>query len=59
MPVHKITAEAISVNGLTLDKVKKLGAVPWTKSKSDMLANFLNEHRNLPIVAFNAKYDRD
>ena len=24
-----------------------------------MLATFLNEHPDLPIVAFNAKYDRD
>ena len=59
MPTHKITAEAIKVNGLTEEKLQKLGALPWTKGRSDMLATFLNEHRDLPIVAFSMKYDRD
>ena len=59
LPTNKITAEASKVNGLTQEKLLKLGALPWTKGRSNMLATFLNEHRDLPIVVFSMKYDRD
>ena len=47
------------MNGLTLKKLQDLGAQDWTKGRSNKLATFLNEYSDLPIVAFNAKYDRD
>ena len=59
LPVHRITASATLVNGLTSEKLKKLGAQHWTKGKSDILAAFLNELPDLPIVAQSANYDRD
>ena len=59
LPEHRITASATLVNGLTTEKLQSLGAHHWTKGKSDILAAFLNERKDLPIVAHSAKYDRD
>ena len=47
------------MNGLTIEKLEMLGAHEWTKGKSDILATFLNEFCDLPIVAHSANYDRD
>ena len=51
LPTLKITEEATKVNGLTKEKLQKFGASHWTKGKCEMLAAFLNEFPDLPIVA--------
>ena len=33
------------------------GALDWTKGECEKLVNFLNEHKDLPIVAHNESYD--
>ena len=35
LPMNEITAEASKVNGLTVEKLQKLGAQKWTKGRSE------------------------
>ena len=59
MPEHKFTRDAKKVNNLDKKKLKEMKAEEFTKGKSNILMNYLNTHKDLPIVAHYAKYDRD
>ena len=59
MPESKMTDSAIKTHGKPLNVLKKLNASKWTKGKSEILVNFLNTYKDLPIVAHNVDYDRD
>lgn len=49
----------MKTHGLTLESLEERGARKITYGDTRKLANYLNKHQNLPIVAFNASYDRD
>lgn len=55
----KIQHSAKKIHGLTPEELERHGARSWTKSASERLANYLNQHPDLPIVAHNVAYDRD
>ena len=59
MPEKKFTKSARRVNGFSMGKLKELGAKVFTPGASKILVNFLNQKKDLPIVAHNVKYDRD
>jgi DNA polymerase III epsilon subunit-like protein len=59
LPKQEITSEAEKIHGWTKKKLLKKKAQKFTKGASERLMNFLNLHRELPIVAHNAKHDRD
>ena len=45
------------LHGLSRKELERKGAIDWTKGASGILANFLNEHPDLPIVAHGVNYD--
>ena len=57
MPESKMTDSAIKTHGKPLNVLKKLNASKRTKGKSEILVNFLNTYKDLPIVAHNIDYD--
>ena len=59
MPEHGFTKRATEVNGLTLEKLKEKGAKKFSKAASERLMNFLNIHKDYPIVCHSVKYDKD
>ena len=59
MPKREFTQKAEEVNNLSKKKLKEKKAVEFTKGHSNKFMNFLNTHKDLPIVAHYAKYDRD
>jgi len=59
MPEAKITKSAKDTHGLSKEKLEEKGATSFTKGESERLMNFLNEHKEWPIVAHYAKYDRE
>ena len=59
MPVKGFTRDAMRVTGLSKKKLAKMGAKPFTKGQSEILVNFLNECRDLPIVVHCLWVDRE
>ena len=45
------------IHGLSRKELERKGAIDWTRGASGILANFLNEHPDLPIVAHGIKHD--
>ena len=54
-----MTEKAIKTHGLTRELLKYKGAKKASEGQLKILLNFLNEKKDLPIVAHFAKYDRD
>ena len=54
-----MTEKAIKTHGLTREFLKTKGAKKVSEGQLKILLNFLNEKKDLPIVAHFAKYDRD
>ena len=59
MPEGEFTESALRVHGLSRKVLKKKGAKVFTKATSDMIMNYLNIMKDLPIVAHNVEHDRD
>ena len=59
LPQSKMTESAVKTHGKTRKSLKKLKAKEWTKGQSGILMNFLNTHKDLPIVGHHIEYDRD
>ena len=59
MPNKKSTKDALRTHGLTKEVLKEKGAVNFDDDSAPKLIEYLNKYENLPVVAFNAKYDRD
>ena len=59
LPQMNITTKAKEINGLNRDTLKKKGAKVFSKGASERIVNFLNEDKDLPIVAHNVWYDLD
>ena len=57
LPTSEITEEAREVHGLNKTQLLQKNAVLWTKGKSEMIVNFLNEHPDFPIVTHGVKHD--
>ena len=57
MPEHKFTPEATKINGLTKKILKLKMAGPFILDSCKSLANFLDRHKDFPIVAHNVQYD--
>ena len=59
MPKSEITDSAFKTHKLTKEILKEKGAKELDRKELERLSNFLNEEKDLPIIAHNAEYDRD
>ena len=59
MPEGEFTESALRTHGLSRKVLKQRGAKVFSKATSDMIMNYLNIMKDLPIVAHNVEYDRD
>ena len=59
MPKRDITDSAYLTHGLDLQRLAELKAKKPSKSQFQILLNFLNVKKDLPIVAHKIRFDRD
>ena len=59
MPERDITEEAEKIHGLNVKRLRQKYTRKFTNDSASILAEFLNEYPNIPIVAHGVKFDRD